>query len=206
MEIQPDLSIALVSENNDEQAACLAAIQACCDPLSVQIFVAESTDGWHQWQQELTISVITGPRHHFIGTAWQQAEGRYLASWHSAVIPAPACLFSLVEFLDDHPDVAVAGPRFFSPQGDILASVFKSSHPLVWRHRPPLGWDGLSSQEVGWLSGRALLCNREAMNDIGPPGDNRPGWERRYCRRLRRHGWHIFFCHLARVSTSQPFP
>ncbi len=206
MEILPDISIAITCQAGVDLAPCLQALSACLDPVSVQIFVPENAVGWQDWQEELPISSLALDPANYLAQAWSHGTGRYLAVWDGAVLPAPAALFSLLEFLDEHPDVGAVGPRFFSEQGTILPSIFRSTNPLAWQDGPPLGWDGLASQEVAWLNGAVLLVNREAVRDIGLPQGKLAYWSRDYCRRLHKQGWHIYFCHLARVTTHRPLP
>lgn len=201
MEIQPDLSLCLVPEDKGaDLSPCLEALFACTDPLSLEVFVPrdarcgeyDSSHHLHPVNQPFKTNAA------YVNEVWQRGRGRYLGLWHSGVIAQPASLISLVEFLDDHPDVAVAGPRFFNKEGDILTSTFQSSIFASDSAMP--GWDGLTTMEVGWLSGAALVMNRLALEDISLPVSELGGmWERHLCRRLRKQGWHVFFVHLARV-------
>lgn len=204
MEIQPDLSLCLLpGEAGVDLAPCLQALLACADPLALEIFLPRDAE---------LGAVFDSPRLHFLDmpakpapafvkAAWQLGRGRYLGLWQGGVRAAgPATLTTLVEFLDDHPDVAAAGPRFFNEQGAILATAFgrRALLPLADPLMP--GWDGLATMEVDWLSSGALVINSLAVADITLPGTNLGGnWERALCRRLQAQGWHIFFVHLARV-------
>ncbi|PLX48403.1 MAG: hypothetical protein C0613_10960 [Desulfobulbaceae bacterium] len=199
MEIRPDLSICLVAEAAAVDAApCLQSLVACADPLALEVFVpATVTCGALQsWPHLHEVEAEGLSTSAFIDTVWRRARGRYLACWQSSVMAAPGCLAALVHFLDEHPDVAVVGPRFLDGQGAIQATAFQRRLP--WDSVVP-GWDGLSSMEVDWLSGEALVVNSLALTDIELPTNNPGVWERRLCGRVRKQGWHNFFVHGARA-------
>lgn len=204
--IPPDISIILTGAEGQDVSACLEGLAACVDPVAVEVFLPETASNWQRWQQALHITILPDSGSQLLPVAWSQATGRYLAAWRHDVVAAPGCLRVFLDFLDEHPDVGAVGPRFFNPQGDILSSAFRSNQPYILQDRPPVGWDGLSSQEVAWLSGTVLLVNAHALGDVGLPRTKRSCWERHYCRRLQSQGWHIHFCHLARVTCHLPLP
>jgi GT2 family glycosyltransferase len=90
----------------------------------------------------------------------------------------------LVRYLEQHPDVAVVGPRLRYPDGTVQSSrrrfptpggLFWESTPLEWRwsHNPwvrhyrctdtPDDWE----QTVDWLVGAALMVRRSAIDRVG---------------------------------------
>lgn len=209
MEIRPDLSICLLPEQDGADLdPCLEALFACADLLFLEIFIPLGAN-CGQWQDSSRLHFLdapVSPASAFVKEVWQHARGRYLALWHGEVLAGPASLFTLVEFLDDHPDVAVAGPRFFNDHGDILATAFERRTLLPLADGVMPGWDGLSTMGADWLSGAALVINSLALADITLPGGSLGClWERRLCRRLQNQGWHIFFVHLARVVSRERF-
>ncbi len=209
MEIQPDLSLCLLPQQpGGDLAPCLEALFACADPLSLEIFVPWGAEcgAFHDSSRLHFVDLSTAAASSLVGEAWGHARGRYVALWQSGVMASPASLFTLVEFLDDHPDVAVAGPRFFTSQGDILATAFKRRTLLPWADSVMPGWDGLATMPVDWLSGAAMVMSSLALADIKlPQGSLGSSWERRLCQRLQAQGWHIFFVHVARVVSPQRF-
>ena len=209
MEIQPDLSLCLIPEQaGADLSSCLEALFACTDPLSLEIFVPQGA---------CCGDLHDSPHLHFLGEpfvsnaifvqlCWQQGRGRYLGLWHSGVMATPASLFTLGEFLDDHPDAAVVGPRFFNNQGDVLPTAFARNTFGLGTDQLMSGWDGLATMEVDWLSGAALVVNRLALEDASLPVTSLGGsWERSFCMNIQRQGWHIFFVHLARVVSRERF-
>lgn len=209
MEIRPDLSICLLPEyDGADLGPCLAALFACADPLSLEIFIPHGAD-CGEFQENPRLHFLEQPSipaSSFVGKVWQCGQGRYMAVWNSGVMATPASLITLVEFLDDHPDVAVVGPRFFDGTGEILATAFECRQVLPFSDPVMTGWDGLSTMEVDWLSGAALVASRLALEDIRfPLSDFGGSWERCLCQRLQKEGWHIFFVHLARVVSAQRY-
>lgn len=209
MEIRPDLSICLLPEQDGaDLGPCLAALFACADPLSLEIFVplGSHCGGVQDSSRLHFLDLPAHPAPSFVKEVWHHARGRYLGLWHGGVLASPATLFTLVEFLDDHPDVAVAGPRFFNERGDILATAFGKRTLLPSADPVMPGWDGLATMAVDWLSGAALVMSGLALADIDLPGGALGGiWERRLCQRLQRQGWHSFFVHLARAVSRDRF-
>ncbi len=209
MEILPDLSICLLpQEDGADLTPCLEALFACSDPLSLEIFVPQGAEcGSLSGSPRLHfLELPATPASTFVKEAWQQSRGRYLGLWQSGVLASPASLLILVDFLDDHPDVAVAGPRFFNQGGDILATAFARRALLPFADPLMPGWDGLSTMAVDWLSAGALVVNNLALADIKLPNSSLGGsWERRFCQRLQAQGWHVFFIHLARVVSDRRY-
>ncbi|MEN8258394.1 MAG: hypothetical protein ABFS09_11085 [Thermodesulfobacteriota bacterium] len=207
MEIRPDLSICLLpAQDGADLSPCLAALFACSDPLSLEVFLPQGArcGDYHASPHLHFLDLPLNAANFFVKEVWQRARGRYLGLWHGGVMASPASLFSLVEFLDAHPDVAVAGPRFFNEAGDVLATAFQRTMLIPDSVMP--GWDGLATMEVDWLSSAALVVNRLALEDIRLPCSGLGGiWERRLCQRFQQQGWHIFFVHLARVVSRERF-
>lgn len=143
------------------------------------------------------------------------------------VVP-PATISGLSTFLDEHPDVAVAGPRMRYPDGTLQASrrrfpgrltpVFESTiferwwpeNPWVRDYRMTGQPEGVV-QTVDWLVGACLLVRREAIDRVGAfdPSFWMYGEEVEWCWRFRRHGWKIAYLpdveivHHEGASTSQ---
>jgi hypothetical protein len=210
MEIQPDLSICLLpQEGGADPAVCLEALFAGADPLSLEVFLPQGAEcgAFHGSAHLHFVDLPLSPASSFVKAVWQLSRGRYFGLWHGGVVASsPATLATLVEFLDNHPDVAAVGPRFFNGEGDILATAFarRTALPLADPVMP--GWDGLGSMEVDWLSSAALVINSLALADVELPGASLGGsWERCLCQRLQGQGWHIFFVHLARVVAPDRF-
>lgn len=135
------------------------------------------------------------------------------------------------EYLSAHEDVGTVGPRIYELNGEIYPSAREEpsvidavGHALLGSWRPNnrftrryknVGVDKDEIRDVGWLSGAAVFCRREALNDVG-------GWDEdyfMYCedidlgRKMRENRWRNVYVpqshimHVQGVSTSRtPIP
>jgi GT2 family glycosyltransferase len=143
------------------------------------------------------------------------ASGRYLSVWDNDVRVKPACLQTLLDFLDENPDVGLAGPKILNAYGQaepsqqnfpslrtILASLFPFS-PLgrdKFAGKPaPLASDAEANFEVECLQSGVHIIRRELFEEIGffDPSFSWTLAELDYYWRGRRAGWHNFFCSAA---------
>ena len=134
----------------------------------------------------------------------------------------------LSAYLDEHPDVAVAGPRMRYPDGTIQSSrrrfprrltpVLESTAFEQWwpgnpwvRHYRMLDRPEHEVQTVDWLVGACLLLRKDAIDRVGgfDPAFWMYGEEVEWCWRFRRHGWkiaylpHLEITHHEGASSSQ---
>ncbi len=140
---------------------------------------------------------------------------------------------TLTAFLDNHPTVALVGPRLRYPDGNIqptrrrfparLTPLFESTILAEWW--PENHWarryhlrDSRESaenpQEVDWVVGAAMLVRRSAIERAGAFDESFRMYseEVEWCWRLRRHGWKVAYLptveitHHEGASTSQDVP
>jgi N-acetylglucosaminyl-diphospho-decaprenol L-rhamnosyltransferase len=142
------------------------------------------------------------------------------------VVLAPESVAVLAAALADRDDLAVVGPRLWSPDGVPYPSarVFPSfttaiGHAAVSLFRPDNRWtrryrlaedstleEGLREErDVDWVSGACFLARRDAFDSVD-------GFDERYfmyvedldlCWRLHRAGWAVRFVPSARVVHDQ---
>ena len=124
----------------------------------------------------------------------------------------------LVAYADEHPDVAVVGPKLFDPDGSLQRSV--RGDPTVWRlateyfflrklapHTQALnafygaGFDHASTREVESLYGAALLVRAEAADTVGLFDEDffMFSEETDWLHRFRQAGWKVMFFPEAEV-------
>jgi N-acetylglucosaminyl-diphospho-decaprenol L-rhamnosyltransferase len=127
---------------------------------------------------------------------------RYLLVSNPDVVVHPGAVAALVDFLDEHPNVAIVGPEIVRPDGSVYPSqrVFPNfwlaglhallaplwpSNPFTRRYRSPRK-DG----SVDWVSGAFFLARRDRFEEVG-------GFDERYfmfaedmalCWQMRVHG------------------
>ena len=130
---------------------------------------------------------------------------RYLLVSNPDVVVHEGAVAALVEFLDEHPNVAIVGPQILRPDGSVYPSqrVFPNfwlagahallaplwpSNPFTRRYRSPRK-DG----SVDWVSGAFFLARRDRFEEVG-------GFDERYfmfaedmalCWEMRAHGHDI---------------
>jgi len=160
-----DLSILLlVWRDRALLRACLEAIAAARDNLSLEIIIVENgiTLQTEEYQLAETLRVSGDPQGLSNGTALpiqfihnstnrgiaparnqglRVARGRYLLLLDVDTRVAPDALANLVRFMDAHPDVGLAGARLQDAQGELQFTCRKL--PTVWSkllRRIPLRW------------------------------------------------------------------
>ena len=130
---------------------------------------------------------------------------RYLLVSNPDVVVHDGAVSALVDFLDEHPNVAIVGPQIVRPDGSVYPSqrVFPNfwlaglhallaplwpGNPFTRRYRSPRK-DG----SVDWVSGAFFLARRDRFEEVG-------GFDERYfmfaedmalCWQMRAHGHDI---------------
>ncbi|MEJ2032487.1 MAG: glycosyltransferase, partial [Deltaproteobacteria bacterium] len=145
--------------------------------------------------------------------ALRLASGRYLALFTAAALFSSESLLQLVTFLDDRPEVGLAGPRLQTAGGFTLPTAGSFPSPLrllATAARTSVGIQpGLLtapsfSREVDWLAGNGLIIRREVLDEIGLLAEELAFlWDLEYGLRAWRAGWHAFF--LREVRMGCPF-
>ena len=159
------------------------------------------------------------------------SQGPFVLLLNPDTVARPGSIEALCEYMEGQPDVGVVGPRLRNADGSLqpsrrrfptLMTALVESTPLqqlfpnagVLRRfymgdRP----DG-ETQDVDWLSGAALLCRRETLEQVGlfDPGYFMFSEEMDLCRRVRDAGWRVVYLPEAEVihfgggSTDQAVP
>lgn len=128
----------------------------------------------------------------------------------------PGTLRTMLEFLDAHPEVGVAGTRIHDPGAGVHASAFRFPSVLseiegglrfgpvsrllrkhsVWADAPD------HTAEVDWVSGASVFFRREVFETVGLFDENFFLYfeETDLCRRAREAGWKIWYVHDAVVE------
>jgi len=149
------------------------------------------------------------------------AQAEYVLVLNADTRLQRGALAALVDYLAEHPQVAVVGPRVVSEAGAVehtgrrfqtpLELLLQESglHMLVdarRRHRSP--------QRVDWVLGAALALRRDAVLSVGGFDESYflYGEEVDRCLRLRQAGWETHYApvatvfHVGGASTSQRRP
>ena len=204
-------------------------LRSCLDSIdrdsanSVMVVDSTSTDGSvdmlrsdYPW-----VTVISQPNRGFgaaANRALEKSDSDYLLLLNSDTVLGADSVRSLALYLDEHPAVAVVGPRLLNVDGSLqpscypfltpinvvlvmtLINQFIGSVPVLRdRHLPTSAH--ASPRSVPWVKGAALAIRRTALKSVG-------GFDESYfmyseeldlCYRLRAVGWDVHFTPSATV-------
>ena len=151
-------------------------------------------------------------------TGMRAADGRWFFLLNSDAWVEGGGLDDLVAFADEHPEVAVVGPRLVNTDGTLQRSV--RGEPSLWRLATEYlairklaprsrrlnafyagGFAHDDVLDVDWLFGPALLVRREAADAVGLFDEDffMFSEEVDWMTRFRRAGWKILFFPGAQV-------
>ncbi len=151
--------------------------------------------------------------------AIQAARGEFFLVLNADTVILPGALRTLVDFMDDHPDCGIAGPRLKYPDGRLQAScrtfyTFKTllfrrtllgrlfpNHPAVKEHLMQ-GWNHDSVRKIDWILGAAMMVRRRAVEQIGLMDERYFLYleDVDWCFRMKQAGWAVYFCPDAEVT------
>ena len=219
------MDVVVVNYNTrDHLAACLAAVTAEAPTRTVVVDNA-STDGSPSMVRERYPNVVlrANARNLGFGAAANQGIGECTAAYvlllNSDTRVAPGALSALTAYLDNHPRVAIAGPRLVGSDGHLQASCFPfwlpfplgafatdgtagrllARLPRVKRGLIPVDWN-TPPGPAPWVVGAAIAIRRPAFEAAG-------GFDNAFfmyfedvdlCRRVTAADWEV---HFAPVTT-----
>lgn len=190
-----DLSIVVVSYNTRELTLqCLRSILENTNNVRFQVLVVDNNsadDSADAIEKEFpAVRVIRNLENKGLAAATNQglehSTGRYVMSLNSDTVIKPGAFDTLVEFMDEHPEVGAAIPRLVLPDGSEhptfvgniptlrseLLSALSPLHPSIGRAAEEARFgakiDVRRTQEVPCiLWGTALIVRREILKTIG---------------------------------------
>ena len=138
----------------------------------------------YSWCTLITLSTnlgFTGGNNVLIRAALQSAPPQYVLLLNADTIVRPNGLRALVDYMDQHPAVGVAGSRLEDPDGTPQRSAFRFPSPLSefessvnlglvtrlldrWVVAPPVSE---ASCCTDWVAGASMIVRREVFRDIG---------------------------------------
>lgn len=147
-----------------------------------------------------------------------RARGRHLVLLNPDTRVVDGALQKMIAWLDQHPDVGVAGPRLLNEDGSIQPSVRRlplladqllvmlKLHHLSLRFAPLRRYlhhdfDYSRESDVEQVMGAALFIRRECLEAIGPLDERFFTWfeEVDYCKRACAAGWRVVYAPTAAV-------
>lgn len=147
-----------------------------------------------------------------INRAASGSKTDYILVLNADTVLTEGGITAALDYMQDHPDVALLGPRLEYPSGDLQPTCrrFYNMRSLLfrrtfigrlWPHAGPLrehlmlDFDHKRPITVDWIMGAAMLIRRSAFLAVG-------GMDARYflyfedvdlCRRFRETGWHVVY-------------
>jgi N-acetylglucosaminyl-diphospho-decaprenol L-rhamnosyltransferase len=222
-----ELSVSVISYRTPALLkACLDALGAQRALLDMEVTVVDNAPGDGSAEMVASqfpwVRVLRNSRNVGFGAAHNQAlrdaTSRFWLVLNSDAVPAPGALRVLVDFLDQHPRVAVAGPKLRYPDGAVQASrrrfptvatLFAESTQLqrLWPRNPVLQRYYVADrpddlpQDVDWLVGACLCVRAAAAAEVGlfDEGFFMYSEELDWCRRFRTAGWRVAYVPSAEV-------
>lgn len=223
-----DLSVSVVSYRTPALLRqCLTALEHQRSDLDMDVTVIDNASGDGSADMVASrfawVRLIRNDRNVGFGAAHNQslhsARGRYALVLNSDATPSPGALRTLVDFLDAHPSVGVAGPRLRYPDGTVqpsrrrfpsAATLFVESTQLqrfspdnrLLRRYYVADRSDDEPQEVDWLIGACLCVRATAIEHVGLFDERffMYSEELDWCRRFRAAGWRIAYVPEAEVS------
>lgn len=119
-----------------------------------------------------------------------------------------------LEFMEQHPDVGIVGPKILDPDGSVQGSARSFPTPLtaifgrtslltrLFPNNPisrqnilTTGFDGQSTVPVDWISGAGMLVRRKAIDKVGLMDERFfMYWEDAdWCKRMWEAGWKVIY-------------
>lgn len=168
------------------------------------------------------IPVIASPRN--VGFAagmnlgFAHATGEYIMTLNTDVAIFRQAVEDMVNYLDAHPRVGIAGPRLINPNGTVQWSCCQ--FPSRWiplLRRSPLGafpaakaqlrrylmsdWDHRSDRPVDWVLGGCMMIRRRALDESGVFDENFFLYieDVDLCRRMWAAGWEVHYIGTAEM-------
>lgn len=161
--------------------------------------------------------------------AFGHACGRYIFVFNPDIATFDNSLDQLTQFMDQHTDVGMLGPKLLNPDKSLQYSCYRFMNPRVifYRRVPFLrslsfakravdayqmkDWDHSSVSDVDYLLGAAMFVRKDAYQQVGGFDPNFFVYfeDQDWCRRFWLAGWRIMyhpgiiFIHYHRRETAE---
>jgi len=222
-----DISIVILNYNDNEYLkGCLQSLDHCSKSRQVEIIVSDnaSTDGSIEMVESEFPHVRLLKNNENLGftkgnnVGIRASTGRYVFLLNSDIKVLDGCIDALAQFLDDNPEVGIAGPKVLNQdlshqsscrqypslwnnfcQVAGLAKFFRGSKFFSGEHMFFFKGDRVADVDV--LVGCFSALRRKAIDQVGMLDENfyMYGDDLDWCRRLRQGGWRVVFYPGAQV-------
>lgn len=142
----------------------------------------------------------------------EEAKGKYVFLINSDILIERKTLPVLMQYLEEHPDTKLVGPKQMNFNGTLQLSCFRYYQPKTilyrrtWLGKLPFGkthlnwflmseYDHQSPRAVDWITGSAMLVLREAALKVGPMDDRFFMYmeDVDWCRRFWEEGYRVVY-------------
>ncbi len=216
-----DLSICIVSWNvSKDLASCLTSLYAQDCAITFETIVVDNAsddDTVRMLAQRFPqVSVIANTDNLGFAAANNQAiriaKGRYVMLLNPDTTVHDGALDTAVRFMDQHPDVGIAGLKLIYPDGSLQLSCRSFPNPwaALWRGTPLArlcpnnrfareytlaDWAHDEVRDVDWVSGAAMVVRREAIDQAGLLDERFFMYSEDvdWCKRMWDAGWRVTY-------------
>jgi GT2 family glycosyltransferase len=185
----------------------------------LRLRTAIDVNGWAEWAELTAVTPnlgFTGGNNHII-RRWLAASEcpDYFLLLNADTLLTQGALQSLVQFMDSHPKVGIAGSRLDNPDGSRNGSPFRFHGILTEFDRGMrLGivsklispWSVLmpipaKPAPVDWVCGASMIIRREVIKSIGPLDEGYYTYfdDTDYCLNAKRAGWPTWYVPESRI-------
>ncbi|WOH53721.1 glycosyltransferase family 2 protein [Bradyrhizobium sp. sBnM-33] len=220
----PDLVIDCLRSVEDELSRVPETCVAICengsgDDSAQRIQQAINENGWSSWCTLTTLDVnqgFTGGNNVLIAPALQSCSPpEYVLLLNPDTIVRPNAFASLIDFMDHHRDVGIAGSRLENPDGTPQRSAFRFQSPLGefeagarigpitrmlknWVVAPPVVDHEMPTD---WVSGASMIVRREVFEQTGLLDEGFFTYydDIDFCFNARKQGWSTWYVPASRV-------
>jgi GT2 family glycosyltransferase len=214
---KPTLSLVIVSWNTEQLVLdCLNSLESSRAHLPVEIVLVDnaSKDGTVESVRERFPHVKIILNEENLGFAKANnagiavCSGKYVALINSDVVVPEDCLEKMVDYMEQHRDIGMLGPKMILRDGTQGSSVYEFPTVGIWLSNAlglnfvirKLGFmsgkvDYDKIQDVGVLTGWFWMIRREAIDQVGVLDDQffMYGEDIDWPKRFHKSGWRVVF-------------
>lgn len=184
-----------------------------------QIGAAIEAEGWGNWVEFMPLDRNGGfafGNNAAIRPVLESANPpQYILLLNPDTIVRPAALQALVDFMDEHPDVGIAGSRLEEPDGTPQSSAFRFHTVLSeldyglrlgvvskllskWDVAPPISEE---TCQTDWVAGASMIVRREVFEAAGLMDEEYFMYyeEMDFCLQAKKSGWNCWYVPQSRV-------
>ncbi|OGY42689.1 MAG: hypothetical protein A2Y67_02750 [Candidatus Buchananbacteria bacterium RBG_13_39_9] len=148
----------------------------------------------------------------------KEAQGKYIILLNPDITILENSIEKMVKFMEEHPEVGLAGPRLNNPDGSyqISCRTFQTLKLVLFR-RTPLGklakakeqlkqhlmldFDHQTNREVDWVMGACMIVRKSALEKVGLLDERFFFYveDMDWCRRFWENGFKVYYIAEAKM-------